>query len=180
MATCSATAQPSVLEQARTARFAGNIDEAERLLTAFLRSDPNHYLGLYNMGLVYEARAVRAPLGKARLSYYRTAAQWLEKAYRSPGRRTAGADAYTIYNSLGTMYLGLGDLTNAARYLNEGLKNEGRLSNFSKGRLYANLGYLHALQGDIPQARRYFQAGAQLDSDFAKESLRRLDAAKVR
>jgi tetratricopeptide (TPR) repeat protein len=178
--TGSAIARPPELEQARQARFAGRIDDAERLLIVTLRTDPTNYLALYNMGLVYEARAVRAPLGELRLRHYKTAAQWLEKAYRSPGRAHAGADAFTIYNSLGAMYLGLGDLTNARRYLQNGLKYQSRLNDFSKGRLFANVGYFYALQGDIPQARRYFESGANLDSAFAKDSLHRFDAAKVR
>ena len=83
------TAQDSTLEQARQARFAGRIDEAERLLILTLRRDPTNYIALYNMGLVYEARAVRAPAGEPRLRHFRMAAAWLERAYRSPGRRMA-------------------------------------------------------------------------------------------
>ena len=105
-----AVAQSASLEQARQARFAGRIDEADRLLGQILTRDPSNYLALYNMGLVYEARAVRARPGEPRLKHYRTAANWLERAYKSPGRANAGADTYTIYNSLGAMYLGLGDL----------------------------------------------------------------------
>ena len=168
------------VEKARTARFAGRIDEAERYLQAALRADPRNYMALYNMGLVYEARAVRAREGEARLRHYRTAASWLERAYRSPGRGSAGADAFTIFNSLGTVYIAAGDLQKADLYLQEGLRNEARLTPFSRGRLYGNVGYLYALQGDPKRARDYFARGASLGSAFAKENLRRLDAAQIR
>lgn len=175
-----AFAQGSALEQARTARFAGRIDDAERHLTSALRSEPNNYLALYNMGLVYEARAVRAPAGEQRLRHYRTAAAWLERAFRSPGRAAAGADTYTIFNSLGAMYLGLGDLNRADVYLQQGLRNQSRLSDFSRGRLYGNLGYLYALQGDTRSARQFFEQGARLGSAFARENLRRFNEAGIR
>jgi tetratricopeptide (TPR) repeat protein len=173
-------AQGSAVEKARVARFAGRIDEAERQLDIALSADPSNYLALYNMGLIYEARAVRAPAGEARLRYYRTAANWLEKAFQSPKRASAGADAYTIFNSLGAMYLGFGDLQKADSYLQQGLKNEARLTAFSRGRLYGNVGYLYALQGDTKRARMYFAKGAGLGSGFAQENLRRLDAAGIR
>jgi tetratricopeptide (TPR) repeat protein len=175
----AALAQASTFEQARTARFAGRIDDAERLLTVTLRADPDNYLALYNMGLVYEARAVRAPAGEQRRAYYRTAASWLERAFRAPGRNAAGADAYTIFNSLGTMYLGLGDLNRANLYLQQGLSNQNRLSDFSRGRLFGNLGYLYALQGDTRRARQFFQQGAALGSQFSQENLRRFDQAGI-
>ena len=170
-------AQPSALEQARIARFDGRIDDAERLLNVALRADPNNYIGLYNMGLVYEARAVRAPAGESRRGYSRTAAAWLERAYKSPGRGAAGEDGYNIYNSLGAMYLGVGDLNRANFYLQQGLKNQDRLDNSSKGRLYANVGYLYALQGDTLRARQYFELGSRLGSSFAKENLSRFNRA---
>ncbi|HMG47412.1 MAG TPA: hypothetical protein VK614_08135 [Allosphingosinicella sp.] len=175
----AAFAQASTFEQARQARFAGRIDDAERLLTITLQGEPNNYLALYNMGLVYEARAVRAPAGEQRLGHYRTAASWLERAFRSPGRSAAGADAYTIFNSLGTMYLGLGDLNRANLYLQQGLTNQARLNDFSRGRLYGNLGYLYALQGDSRRARQFFEQGARLGSAFAQENLRRFNAAGI-
>jgi tetratricopeptide (TPR) repeat protein len=176
----AAFAQASALDQARAARFAGRIDDAERLLTIALRTEPNNYLMLYNMGLVYEARAVRAPAGEQRLQHYRTAAGWLERAFRSPGRASAGADAYTIFNSLGAMYLGLGDLNRADDYLQQGLRNQNRLNNSSRGRLYGSLGYLYAVQGDARRARQFFEQGARLGNAFARENLERLDRAGIR
>lgn len=170
----------AALELGRQARFAGRIDDAERHLNTALRADPNNYMVLYNMGLVYEARAVRAPAGDERLRHYRTAAGWLERALKSPQRARAGADAYTIFNSVGAMYLGLRDLTKADYYLQQGLRNESRLTDFSRGRLYANVGYLYALQGDLKRARHYFERGAKLGSDYSQESLSRFNAKGIK
>ena len=176
----AALAQGSPLDRARTARSSGRADDAERLLAVTLRNEPNNYLALYNMGLIYEGRAVRAPAGEQRLRHYRTAAMWLERAFRSPGRGAAGADGYTIFNSLGAIYLGLADLNRANLYLQQGLSNQNRLSNSSRGELYGNLGYLYALQGDSGRARQYFSQGARLGNAFAQENLLRLDRAGIR
>ena len=173
-------AQNSAFKRGYQARFAGQLDAAERAFAEALRADPQHYRALYNMGLVYEGRAVRAPAGEPRLRHFRTAVAWLQRAYRSPQRASSGEHAYTIYNSLGLMYLALGDLQQANRYLQEGYRHRNRLSEKSKGRLYANIGYLYALQGDVKNARRFFAEGARLRSNFATESLRRLDAAGIR
>lgn len=144
------------------------------------QTSPSPYLRLYNMGLVYMARGDRAPAGGVKLRYYRTAAGWLEKALNAPGRQSAGEEGYAIFNALGATYLALGDLQKADSYLQQGLKNEARLSAASRGRLYGNLGYLYALQGDPRRARLYFEKGASLGNAFAKENMRRLDSAKIR
>lgn len=180
LAATTASAQTSAFERGRDARFAGRLDDAERAFAEVLRTDPNHYRALYNMGLVFEGRAVRAPAGAPRLRHFRMAASWLERAFRSPQRASGGEHALTIYNSLGLIYLALGDLQRANRYLQEGFKNRARLTDFSRGRLFANLGYLYALQGDVRNARRFFSEGSRLGSRFATENLRRLDAAGIR
>jgi tetratricopeptide (TPR) repeat protein len=177
----SAFAQSSTLERARQARSAGRIDEAEPLLREVLRAEPDNYLGLYNMGLVYEQRAIGAPTAQLRLQHYRTAADWLERARRSPGRRSAPDDeAFTIFNSLGAMYLGLGDLAQAARYFREGLRHRDLLDNESRAKLFTNIGYMSALAGNNAQARDFFQQGANLGNRQARENLRRMDEAGLR
>lgn len=172
--------QGSAVDKARVARSAGRTAEAEAQLSAALKADPKNYLALYNMGLVYMARGDSAPAGSVKLRHYRTAANWLERALDAPGRQSAGEEGYAIYNSLGATYLGLGELQKADAYLQQGLRNEARLSVASRGRLYGNLGYLYALQGDPKRARLYFAKGAGLGNAFAKENMRRLDTAKIR
>ena len=176
----AAFGQDSPLAQARAARSAGRTADAERLLAITLRNDPENYLALYNMGLIYEARAVRTPAGARQLQHYRTAVEWLERALRSPQRNAAGADRYTIFNSLGAMYLGLGNLERANLHLQEGWRNRDRLSDTSRGQLFGNLGYLYALQGDTRRARQSFAEGARLGNAFAQENLRRLGQAGAR
>jgi tetratricopeptide (TPR) repeat protein len=173
-------AQDAPFEQARQARLAGRLDEAEPILTVIVRREPENYLGLYNLGLLYEARAVRAQEGEPRLEHYRTAAGFLERAVRSPQRQASGSHAYTIFNSIGMVYLALNDLNRAHFYLDRGLHYQAQLNDFSRGRLYGNLGYLYALEGDIPRARHYFEEGARLNSNFARENLRRFNEAGIR
>jgi tetratricopeptide (TPR) repeat protein len=176
----AAFAQSDPLEQARRARLAGRLDEAEPILNTIVRREPEHYMGLYNLGLLYEMRAAQAAPGEERLRHLRTAAGFLERAVRSPGRAASGEHAFTIFNSIGMIYINLGDLNRANFYLQRGLRYQARLSDFSRGRLYGNLGYLAALQGDIPTARRYFEAGARLNSSFARANLQRFNEAGIR
>jgi Flp pilus assembly protein TadD len=186
IASCLAAAAPlpiaaqtplQAVDLARTARSAGRFQEAERLLRIALKSEPGNYLALYNMGLVYEAYAIRAEPGDPRVRHYRTAAQWLERAFASPQRVHAGPHAYTIYNSLGAMYLGAQDISNAARYLEAGLRHEAQLKPDSRGKLYGNLGYLYALRGDLRRARTFFEKGAKLGSSYSAQNLARLGNA---
>ena len=172
-------AQAGPLEQGRNARRAGQVDEAERHFRLALREDPQNYLALYNMGLVYGDRAARAPAGAARLRHYRTSAEWLERAVRAPGRASAGEHAVTIYNTLGLAYLALGEHARAARYLTLGLRARRRLSDESRGRLYANVGYYFALEGDATRACWFFREGGRLESRFARENFERLDQAGI-
>jgi tetratricopeptide (TPR) repeat protein len=173
-------AQDASFEQARQARLNGRLDEAEPILNVIVRREPENYLALYNLGLLYEARAVRAPEGEPRLRHYRTSAGFLERAVRSPQRQASGSHAYTIFNSLGMIYLSLNNLSRAHFYLERGLHYQARLNDFSRGRLYGNLGYLHALEGDISGARHYFEEGARLNSNFARENLQRFNEAGLR
>ena len=180
LAGAAAAAQTASFEQARQARLDGRLDDAEPILSTIVRREPENYMALYNLGLLYQMRAVRAPPGEPRLRHFRTSAGFLERAVRSPERLRSGSHAYTIFNSMGVIYLALGDLNRANFYLQRGLHYQARLSNFSRGRLYGNLGYLAALQGDIPTARRYFADGARLGSNFARENLERFDRAGIR
>lgn len=176
----AAVGEDAAFERGRAARQVGDLDAAERAFQEVLRRDPQHYRALYNMAMVFEGRGVRAPAGSARLAHFRTAAAWLDRAYRSPKRATAGEHAYTIYNTRGLIYLALGDLRQARIFLLEGYKHRDRLSEKSRGRLYANLGYLYALQGDRNRALHFFREGAALKSNFATLSLQKLNAAGIR
>jgi tetratricopeptide (TPR) repeat protein len=176
----AAISQTSAFDRGRTARSNNRLADAERAFEEVLRADPNHYRARYNLCLVYESRAVQAPAGAPRLAGFRKAAGCLEQALRMPQRGASGEHAYTIFNTLGLIYLALGNYERANQLLQEGFRNRGRLSDFSRGRLFANMGYLYAVQGDVANARKFFSAGARLNSRFAAENIRRLDAAGIR
>lgn len=172
--------QSATVDKARAARLAGRLDTAEQLLKGAMRSEPNQVQLFYNMGLVYEARAQAAPAGKTRQAHYRTAAGWLERAFGALGKARASADAFRIQAALGTVYLGLEDFPRARLNLLRALSGEKLLSRSERGQLLASLGYLYALQGDTKGARGYFERAAALGNGFARENLRRLNAAGLR
>jgi tetratricopeptide (TPR) repeat protein len=169
-----AAGQEAVVDQARGLRMAGNLDGSERMLADFLRRNPSHYRAHYNLGLVFEARAVRAPPGRQRSALYRQAASHLERALQVRGK--AEAD-YTIYNSLGVMYLGVPDLGAAEKAFSTGLQNQSRLSSGSRAKLYSNVGYLFALKGDMPRSEAMLRQAAALGSAPAASNLSKLERA---
>ena len=179
VAPSQAFAQSDAFERGRAARMVGNVNGAERAFLEVLRRDPQHYRALYGMGLVYQDRGVKAPAGAARLAHFRRAAQWLEKAYKSPKRASAGEHAWTIYNTTGLTYLLLGNMPRARAFLEAGYKHRDKLTPESRGKLYSNLGYLYALQGDRVRALRFFREASGLGSGFATRSLQALAQAGI-
>lgn len=175
-AACSAWSQPAV-DQARSARLAGRVDQSEQTLAAFLRTNPNHPRALYNMGLVYEARAARAPPGPARTQHYRKGIAYLEKAIAVQGKRPV--EDPTIYNSLGVMYVSVSDVGNADRCFKLGFENEARLNSASKAKLYSNAGYLAAIRGDTALSVNYLKRATTLGSGTAAANLQRLKKAGI-
>jgi tetratricopeptide (TPR) repeat protein len=164
----------AALRQAKAARTSGDLNEAARLVQGVLRREPLNYLALYNMGLIAEARAQRFPPGPDRARHLRDAAQWLERARAQRGPQKI-AEA-TIFNTLGAVYLQLGELQKAEAALMEGRRNEAALSAASRGRLYSNIGYLNALKGDtkaalpaLEEATRLGNANAAANYERVKE-----------
>jgi Flp pilus assembly protein TadD len=117
------------------------------------------------MGLIEEARAQRLSQ-PAKNDKLREAAKWLERALEL--RAKSGSDDYTIYNTLGYVYLQYQDIINAERVLTQGLKLEARLSTSSRAKLHNNLGYLYALKGDKARSiQHYNMAGSMRNSSVA-------------
>lgn len=169
-----AAAQEAIVDRARALRVAGQLDASERMLTDFLARNPNHYRAHYNLGLVYEARGIRAPAGAQRSALYRTGAAHLERALKV---RPANEADFTIYNSLGVMYLGVPDLAAAERSFAIGLQNQARLTPASRGKLLSNVGYLFALKGDMPRSQAMLKQAAALGSAPAQSNLSKLERA---
>ncbi len=174
LAPAHATAQPvePALRQARDARLAGDLPRAMQLVQGVLRREPLNYLALYNMGLIAEARAQRAPPGPERARHLRDAAQWLERARAQRGPQNI--KEATIFNTLGVVYLQLGELEKAETALMEGKRHEASLSPHSRGKLYSNIGYLNALKGDTRAALPALEQATQLDNRNAADNLARV------
>jgi Flp pilus assembly protein TadD len=168
--------QANPLAAARSARIAGRLDDAERLLNVALKAKPTDYATLYNMGLVYDLRARATKDRDERLRLLKIAASYLESATLHVG--DSPANEPTIFNTLGYVYIEEGDLASAESSLLTGLKHLGQLSNDSKGKLYSNLGYVRALLGDTEAASNYFKIGAAYGNANAKANLSRLQLAK--
>jgi Flp pilus assembly protein TadD len=177
LAAAAASAQtPSAdLQRGRQARFAGRLAEADQLFDRVLAKEPQNYMALYNKGLIFEPRAARAATLADKRLLYRSGAQWLEKALAA---RPADSSDYTIYNSLGAMYLGAGDLTNADRHLSVGVRNSAQLTSASRGKLFTNVGYLFALRGNNTVALKYLDRGASLGNPVARENASRLRSSR--
>ena len=159
----------------RQALRAGQLDAAETQLRNALAAKPDDYLTLYNFGLVFEQRSRQAANPAARLDLLRTSADWLEKA-RAHLPTGPGTD-YTIYNTLGFVYIQLGDLSRAEVRLNEGMGFINQLNPVSRGKLQANIGYVRALRGDNNGAARSFDLAARNGNAAAAANLSKLKSA---
>jgi Flp pilus assembly protein TadD len=171
-----AIAQTDLVALAKSQRYAGQLDQAEATLRRMLATNPNHYLAIYSMGLVYEARAQRLP-ASARSPQLLRSASWLESARALRNNPTLNIQEYTIYNTLGYVYLQLRDITKAEIVLNEGKAHEAKLTPASRAKFNNNLGYLASLKGDRTAASVYFNKSAQSGNPIAQQNSIRLKSA---
>ncbi len=149
-----AQAQQDPVARSKELRYAGRLDEAANVLRPVLARDPKHYLANYNMGLVEEARAQRLT-SEAKRFRLLTAVVYLERALAVNALQKPRE--YTIFNTLGYVYLQLNDIANAERVLSAGLQFVNLLSAASRAKLYNNLGYLNTLKGDRAAAIKYYE-----------------------
>lgn len=159
------------LEQAKALR-ARNPDAAERIVRGVLSRKPQDYFALYHLGLIEEVRATRLPPGPERLAHYRRSATWLERA--KAVRASQGVQEATIFNTLGVVYLGAGEIGLAQGAFKEAVRNEAALTPSSRGKLYSNIGYLKALTGKAEQAVPDLERGAKLGNETARQNLPRI------
>ncbi len=168
LATTVATAQLTPYQQGRSARLSGNLPVAEAKLRAAIVVNPDDYLALYNLGLVFIARA-EAVQEPSRTANYQMAISWLERARRV--REARKIDEFTIYNTLGTVYFSVGDNIRAEQVWKLGLSHSAKLTTASQAKLNSNLGYFYGVQGKPTEANKYLTKGAQLGSRSAQINL---------
>ncbi len=170
-----ATAQQDPVARSKELRYAGNLDAAANVLRPVLARDPKHYLANYNMGLVEEARAQRLTGDEKRFRLL-TAAAFMERALAV--NAVQNPREYTLFSTLGYVYLQLNDIANADRVLSQGLAFASRLSPTSRSKLYNNLGYLSTLKGDRAAAIRYYDLAKSGGIAGAEANARRLRTVK--
>lgn len=136
------------------------------------------YGALFGRGLRLEASAAAMPPGAGSVRRYREAAQVFEMALCA--RDQQGVTDHRIYNALGTVYLGAGDLVQADSHLRRGLAVANSMTRTERGRFFATVGYLYALRGDNASARRYYGLAIQSGNPSAAQSLATLQRRQTR
>lgn len=168
-----ALAQTDPVALAKIQRSAGQLDQAEATLRNILKTDPNHYLANYNMGLIYEARAQMLQATE-RTPLLLISASWLERTRTLRNNPKLNIQEYTIYNTLGYVYLQLREITKAEAVLTEGKQYEMLLSATARAKLNNNFGYLASLKGDRAAASVYFNKSARIGNPVAQRNVARL------
>lgn len=159
-------------------RFSPSVVLAALSLLSASPASAQNYRALYDVGLRLEARAAATPTPEMRMRNYRLAAATFERALLARDRE--GIADQRIYNALGAVYLGAGDLVRADAHLQRGLANARLMSSDDRASLYNTVGYLNALRGDNVAARRYYQLSAGLGNQSAQRNLASLRGAQAR
>ena len=146
------------IDAAKSLRLRGEYAAAEQKLNQVLQSQPEHFRATYNLGLAYSQS------GKTT-----QAIQSLERA--TTLREKSNAQDFTIYNTLGYLYMREGDYASAEKQFLKGLQFKDRLSPNSRGLLTNNLGTLYLSQGKVDQAVPLFQEAVKAGNAAAKINL---------
>jgi tetratricopeptide (TPR) repeat protein len=152
------------LEQARTLRQSAKpVQWAQsiQVLQDFTTPDPTtEYLRLYNLGLAYEQQGD-----------YNRSLRYLSdaKAFREQKK----VPEYSIYNTLGWLYLLKNDYANALLTFNNGLPYQTQMTAYTRTRFYNNLGFTYLKLGLYRPASDYFTKSLQVDAGnrSAKQNL---------
>jgi tetratricopeptide (TPR) repeat protein len=135
---------------------------AESLLLDVLKSKPDYYRALYNLGLIYVAN--------------NQADKAIPVLLRAKGIRDTNNNLHddnAILNTLGWAYVNNGELNEAERYLKDAYdmktKNDAHLNE----RIMNNLGYLYLQEGKTTEARKLLEESKkQFNSNRANSILK--------
>jgi Flp pilus assembly protein TadD len=146
------------VSEAKSLRIRGEYAAAEQRLNGVLQAQPDHFRATYNLGLAYSQSG-------------RTdeAIQTLERA--ASLREKTNAQDFTIYNTLGYLYMRDGQYTAAEKQFLKGLQFKDKLSPSSRALLTNNLGTLYLSQGKADKAAPLFKEAASAGSASAKVNL---------
>lgn len=140
---------------------------AESVLKDVLKRYPNYYKAHYNLGLVYQEEG-----------NYDSAVSELETAKSI--RESENLQDYSIYNTLGWVYMQKGETKTAENYYLQALQYESKNSPDSNTRLYNNLGWFYYTLGKPDEAQKYVDVAAdKYHSTSAAEMKRLVQQLKV-
>jgi len=143
----SAASVGALLDRAETLRSAHQTSAAAALVSQALKVDPKSFRARYEMGLIDNDRGD-----------VKGAIMSLTVAIQSLGG--APAPDATIYNTLGWLYMSVGDVGDAEHWYRVGYANKSRLSTSAQQKLLNNLGNLYLIKGNSAAATRYFGEAA--------------------
>jgi Tfp pilus assembly protein PilF len=160
--------EKALVTQAKESRLdQHDLAAAENVLKDVLKRYPNYYKAHYNLGLVYQEDG-----------HYDSAISELETA-RSI-RESQNLQDYSIYNTLGWVYMQKGEMTTAEKYYLKALNYESKNSPDSNTRLYNNLSWFYYTLGKPDQAQKYADVAAnKYHSTSAAEMKRLIEQLKV-
>ena len=133
------------VNDAKEKQLAGvDLDQAESVLLEVLKTKPDYYRALYNLGLIYQSKGA------------------ISKAIDFLKRAETVRDAQQIHdnsilNSLGWIYLNAGDLERAETYLKDAYDKKDANDASTNERVLNNLGSLYLQKGETQSARRFLQ-----------------------
>ena len=140
---------------------------AEKVLLGVVQRYPDYYKGHYNLGLVYQEKG----------DYERAIAE-LERAKSI--RESQNLTDYSIYNTLGWVWMLKGDTTAAEGYYKLALQYESKNTPDTNTRLYNNLSWFYYALGKPDEARKYVNVAAdKYHSKSATEMKKLIDQLAV-
>jgi Flp pilus assembly protein TadD len=165
-----ATPYDQTLDQARTLRMAGKLDQAKTAVQTVLKTDPNNLRAKYTAGLIEMDQSDRAQ-GKAKadlqnqgMASLLDVSKAIQMAFAKAPSTTKDClksqDLFTVDNTLGSYYLRAGNINGAAQYLKKAQTyDQAKLLNQeSHAKVSSNLGHLYYFLGDNNQAVTYLNA----------------------
>ena len=144
--------------------------EAEFLLLDVLKSKPDYYRALYNLGLLYiaEDKADKA-------------VEVLERAKAIRDQSSNLQDDNAILNTLGWAYLNAGNLDVAEGYLTWAYDMKTKNDPHLNERVMNNLGYLYLQEGKTTEARKLLdESRQQFNSSRANSIMKLVDEYELR
>lgn len=154
-----------VVQRARTDRLNGRPEAAIAKLLPVIKKDPKYYSAYYGLALAY-----------ARIDKNHEAIEYLNDAKAI--RDSEKIEDFSIYNTLGWLYLVNGQYKDAKTNLEQAASYESKNSRETNSRVFNNLGLLYLTTGDYAKAETAFKKAVSFGGASASSNLELLYAAE--